>query len=327
MAIEAKVNLMRALERQLAEQITAADMARVLETVSDQLAGYDVTQIEGGPAEKDDLLEAYLTALRIQGRSEKTVVRYGYIIGRLMTALGVPTRDITVYHLRRFLADEKARGISDRTLEGNRQVFSAYFNWLQREGLIASNPTGNLGAIKYAKKIKEVYSEVDLEALKDACEDPRDRALVAILAATGCRVSEICRLDRADVDLVKLECTVLGKGNKERTVFLTPVAALHLKNYLRSRDDADPALFLSRRRRERLQPCGVQYILKKLSEAAHVAHVHPHKFRRTLATKLIRHGMPIQEVASILGHDKLDTTMEYVVLDKTDVRNAYRKFA
>lgn len=325
MAIEAKAVLLKSLEQQLATEITAADMARVLSAVSDQLAAFDVSQTAADDAQ-DDLLDAYVAAMRIEGRSEKTIARYTYLIGRMMESVKVNTRSITVYHLRQYLASEKARGSSDRTLESNRQVYNAYFNWLFREKLIDDNPVANLGAIKCAKKIKAVFSEADIERMKFCCKTIRDRAILAFMLSTGCRISEMCQLNRADVDLSTMECRVLGKGNKERIVFLDQVAAMLLREYLAQRTDDFPALFVGRLT-NRLSPNGVRKMLSAISEASTVERVHPHKFRRTLATSLIRHGMPIQEVAAILGHDKLDTTMQYVIMDKTDVKNAYRRYA
>ena len=325
MAIEAKALLLKNLEQQLSTAITAAEMSKVLSAVSDQLEEYSV-EYATKDIRMDDLLDAYTAAMQIQGRSEKTIKRYRYLIGRMMEDVNVPTRSITVYHLRQYLAKEKARGISDRTLEGTRQVFSAYFNWLHREQLIDTNPTANLGAIKYPKKIKVTYSEIDIEKMKFCCKTLRDRAIICFLLSTGCRISEMIRLNREDVDLNNLECTVLGKGNKERTVFLDPVTGMLIRDYLTQRKDDSPALFINKRK-QRLSAQGVRAMMVKLAKASAVDHVHPHKFRRTLATSLIRHGMPIQEVAAILGHDKLDTTMQYVVLDKTDVKNSYRKYA
>ena len=326
MSIEAKALLLKDMEQRLSTEITAADMGKVLSALADQLAGYQLMQTDPGVLDKDDLLDAYTAAMQIQGRSPKTIERYRYAILRMMKVVKVRTRSITVYHLRQYLAEEKARGISDRTLEGTRQVFSAYFNWLQREGLIDTNPTANLGAIKYQKKIKVTYTDIDIERLKYNCASIRDRAIVCFLRSTGCRISEMTQLNRNDIDLVNLECTVLGKGNKERTVYLDAVTGMLVKEYLAQRTDALPALFIGKGT-ERLKPGGVRYMLCHLAERASVNHVHPHKFRRTLATNLIRHGMPIQEVAAILGHDKLDTTMQYVVLDKTEVKNSYRKYA
>lgn len=326
MAIEAKATLLNEMERALATEVTAAELTRILTILTEKLDHYDLTMTALDGPQQDDLLDAYLSALAIEGRSKKTIERYRYLISRMMDAVRMPTRKITVYHLRKYLADEKARGISDRTLESTRQVFSAYFNWLQRERLIDQNPVGNLGVIKYQKKEKDVYSEVDIERMKFGCKSLRDRAIVTFLQATGCRISEMVGLNRDDVDLQSLECKVLGKGNKERTVFLDQVAAATLQAYLATRTDELPALFVGKGT-ERLHPGGVRKMLCDLGASAHVSHVHPHKFRRTTATNLIRHGMPIQEVAAILGHDKLDTTMQYVVLDKSDIKSSYRKYA
>lgn len=326
MAYEAKAAFMNDVERRLTTTLTAADMAAVMKIISDQLSGYNLESASADAPEKDDLLDVYLSAMAVEGRSAKTIERYRYLITRMMAAVGTRTRNITVYHLRKYLSDEKTRGISDRTLEGTRQVFSSYFNWLQRERLIDTNPTANLGPIKFQKKQKDIYSDVDLERLKFGCKSIRDRAIIAFLRATGCRISEMCALNRDDVDLKALECKVLGKGNKERVVFLDQVAAATISAYLATRTDDHPALFTGKGT-DRMKPGGIRKMLVDLGENANVTHVHPHKFRRTTATTLIRHGMPIQEVAAILGHDKLDTTMQYVILDKTDIKNAYRKYA
>lgn len=325
MAIEAKIMLLKNIETQLSTKATSADMSNILSVVADQLASFEVVQVEQN-ANTDDLLNAYISAMKVQGRSEKTINRYIYLINRAMKQIKTSTRDVTVYHLRQYLANEKERGISDSTLEGIRQVFSAYFNWLYRERLIDTNPTANLGPIKCTKKIKLIYSEVDVERMKFCCKTIRDRALLSFLLSTGCRISEVTQLNREDVDLINLECNVLGKGNKERTVYLDAVTGMLLRDYLNQRQDLKPALFIGKGT-DRISPSGVRQMLRKLENLSAVEHVHPHKFRRTLATNLIRHGMPIQEVAAILGHDKLDTTMQYVVLDKTDVKNSYRKYA
>lgn len=326
MSLGTKETLLDEMKEKLSDLLTANDMTKVLGLLTDELGNYDVTRLTDYEPEEDDLLSAYIDALKVQGRSVKTIERYRYAIGKLNAALKVPTRKITVHHLRRYLLNEKERGLSDRTLEGMRQVFSGYFNWLQREGLIDKNPTANLGAIHYAKKQKEILSEADIEELKYECENNRDRAIVCFLRATGCRISEVTGLNRDDVDLVNMKCRVLGKGNKERTVFLDQVAAMTLQKYLDGRTDLCPALFIGKGT-SRLKPGGIRLMLNKVACKAGVNHVHPHKFRRTMATNLIKHGMAIQEVAAILGHDKLDTTMEYVVLDTEGIKHEYQKFA
>ena len=326
MAIDAKVGFKSQIEMQLSKTVTADTMTQILTIVSDVLEGYEMREVFSASEQNEDLLECYLDALKVQGRSAKTIARYRYVIGKLIKTVGVPTRRITVYHLRTYLAKQQERGIKDTTTEGERQIFSAYFNWLQRESLIGRNPTANLGAIKCAKLKKKTFSESDIENLKNCCHSIRDRAIVCFLAATGCRISEVTELNRDAIDFMGLECLVHGKGNKERTVFINAVTADLLRKYFSSRKDACPALFCGKGCR-RLQPGGVRAMLKVLEAESGVDHVHPHKFRRTLATELSRRGMPIQEIANILGHDKIDTTMKYVVLNDEDIKYSYRRYA
>ena len=322
---EAKASLLAQTEKRLAQSVTVDVMNSVLRILSDILEGYEIRE-KAETEPHDDMLESYLAALKVQGRSKLTIDRYAYNIRRMMEAVKVPTRRITVYHLRQYLAAEKERGVADSTLEGLRQVLSAYFNWLQRESLIERNPVSNLGTIKVPKKQKKIYSEVDIAKLNGACKCVRDRAIISFLAATGCRISEATGLNRDSVDLTKLECVVRGKGNKERRVYLDAVTGMLIGEYLKTRKDDNSALFVGLRG-ERLRPNGVRYMMTELAKRAGVDHVHPHKFRRTLATELARHGMPIQEVAAVLGHEKIDTTMRYVVLDKKKNKNAYRRYA
>lgn len=328
MAIDAKQTMLSQIENGCADIVTARDMPRILKVINDVLEGFSVTQTvrEEWTAGEDDLLSSFVASLKISGRSDKTIARYTYVIGRFMAFAKVRTRSVNVYHIRLWLAAEKERGIQDSTLEGSRQVLSSYFGWLHREGLIERNPMGNVGTIKVPKKLKKTYSGVDLEKLNQACECIRDRAILHFLRATGCRISEMTGLNRDAVDLERLECVVHGKGNKERKVYLDDVAGEIVREYLASRTDKEEALFIGRRM-ERLKPGGVRIMLNKLGKAAGVEHVHPHKFRRTKATELTRHGMQIQEVAALLGHDKLDTTMRYVVLNNDDIKSSYRRYA
>lgn len=325
MAIEAKKSFTDQLEKRLGDFIPANQIAPIMAAVADTLELFSLTEVSPEASGPDDLLGAYLSALTVEGRSQKTIDRYAYIISRFMAYANVPTRQVSVYHLRSYLAAEKARGIADSTLEGYREIFSAYFNWLQRESLIEKNPTTNLGAIKCPKKQKQTYSEVDLERLSQGCTRIRDRAIIHFLSSTGCRISEMVELNRGDVDLDHLECVVHGKGDKERVVFLDAVAAMYIREYLATRSDDNPALFINHCN-QRMQPGGIRDMMVKLAGAVGVDHVHPHKFRRTLATDLARRGMPVQEVAAILGHEKLDTTMKYIVQDKDDTKQSYRRY-
>ena len=322
--IDAKVSFMTQMEAGLTDTLTVDQMKKMQTVGYSILDKFDLVELED-EMEQDDLLDCYVSAMKVECRSQKTIDRYVYVIGKMMEFVKVPTRRVSVYHLRNYLTHEKERGICEQTLEGYREIFSAYFNWLQRESLIDRNPCVNLGVIKVPKKEKKTYTDVELERLNWFCGNIRDRAILHFLRSTGCRISEITGLNRDQVNLELLECVVRGKGNKERTVYLDDVAGMILSEYLSGRIDDVPALFINKQH-DRLNPGGVRAMLNKLAEKAGVDHVHPHKFRRTLATGLARHGMPIQEVAKVLGHEKLDTTMKYVVLNKDDVKASYRRY-
>ena len=326
MSMDAKMDFLRQAEKAMADRVTAAEMDGIMKALNDVLEGYDMQAVRFMDDGKDDLLECYLDAMRVQNRSEKTLARYEYMIRRLMDHVKVPTRRIMVYHIRNFLSAEKERGLKDTSLESMRQIYSAYFNWLQRESLIEKNPCSNLGAIKCAKKEKKTYTKADIELLTQECRTVRDKAIIHFLASTGCRISEMTGLNRDQVDLEKLECVVHGKGNKDRKVFMNEVAGLFLTWYLNQRKDDNPALFLGRGG-VRLEPNGVRVMMEELQKRTGIDHVHPHKFRRTLATEMAKHGMQIQEVAHILGHEKIDTTMKYVVMDEDKTRSEYRRYA
>ena len=327
MAIDAKMSFLSQVEHRCADRLTVTDMSGLMGIISDLLQGFRMEELQQIRTEQeDDLLQSFVASMQVQGRSPKTIERYTYVLGRFMDYAKTPTRQINVYHIRNWIAAEKARGIQDSTLEGNRQVLSSYFGWLFRESLIEKNPVVNVGVIKVPKKQKKTYTDIDIEKLNQCCETLRDRAIVNFLRSTGCRISEMTGLDRDAVNLDALECVVHGKGNKDRTVYMDAVTGMILGEYLGTRKDGNPALFVGKRH-ERLQPGGVRCMLKKLGAEAGVDHVHPHKFRRTLATGLARHGMPIQEVMSLLGHEKLDTTMMYVNVDREDTKYSYRRYS
>ena len=328
MSTEAKMVFTNRLKGKLANNLPAFQIEQIVETVSECLFGFDLDLVTVESIDSGELLKTYLNALEIQGRSPKTIGRYDYIIRRMMDTVKIPTQEITVFHLRSYLTQEKERGVSNGTLEGIRQIFSAYFNWLQREGLLSQNPTANLGPIKSLKKVLTTYSEIDIEKLKQQCTCIRDKALVCFLYSTGCRISEVVNLNRSDISINSMECKVLGKGNKERAVYFDAVTGLILEQYLNERTDENEALFVGEKApHERLLPGGIRAMLHDLEKKAELEeHVHPHKFRRTRATRLVKHGMPIQEVAAILGHEKIDTTMKYVVLNNNDIKSSYQKY-
>ena len=326
MSVADKQTLICDIERKLASFLTADDITKVMQVFSESIGTFNISRVVDNvhDTESEELLKTFLSAKQLEGRSEKTIERYNYIIRRMYKVVNTPVSKISVFHLRNYLSDEKSRGVADSTLDGIRQVFSAYFSWLQKENLIVSNPTLNLNPIKAVKKVRKPYSTIDIERLKECCDKPRDKAIISLLLATGCRISEVCALNRNDINFISKEILVLGKGNKERTVFIDDVTVMLLQRYLEDRKDNLDALFIGKGS-ERLKPGGIRKLLNGIAKKAGVENTHPHRFRRTLATSLINHGMPIQEVASILGHEKLDTTMKYVYLNKTNVKNNYNK--
>lgn len=326
MSIQAKQLLIKDIKQEIDDYLPATQSDRVIKSINDALVSYEVEEVSGSyDAKSDELLIAFIDAKEIEGRSKKTLNRYRYILEKMIQGIGIPVSRMTVFHIRSYLMQEKKRGLSDSSLEGLRSVLSSFFSWLYQEGLIQANPLANISTIKCTKQIKLPFSQLELELIKQACRTSRERALVSFLKATGCRVGEVCLLDRDAVDLKNLECKVLGKGDKERIVYLDEVACMELEKYLKSRTDDDPCLFRGIRGRSTEQ--GVRALLKSLEKRSGVVNVHPHRFRRTLATNLIDRGMPIQEVAYILGHDNINTTMKYVFIEKTNVKAAYRKYS
>ena len=327
MSIQAKQLFTADVQSEVGKFLTAVDTKKVTDVVTDKLADYELIENDHEGIDSDSLnyLGLFLDAKRVEGRSEKTVNRYSYIIERMLKEIGTPVSRISKYHIRSYLMGLKDHGLQDSSIEGVRACASSFFGWLWKEGLINSNPCANVGAIKCQKKIREPFSSIEIAQIKEGCETLRDKALIRFLLTTGCRISEVCSLNRDDVDFKELECNVLGKGNKERTVYIDSECALMLKKYLESRTDNSPALFEGRGT-DRLTPHGARFALKLIEEKTGVTNIHPHRFRRTLATNLINHGMPIQEVAFVLGHEKIDTTLRYVYMEKTNVKNSYRKY-
>ena len=313
--------------------LTDDQLQAVQDAIALQLHDYEIQErtteiavVDGSP---DAMLAKFLATKRIEGKSEATVLRYRDACYMMIHSLNRPLPEISTYDLRYYLAEYKrCRKVSNRTLDGLRRCFSSFFGWLAAEGLIGRNPCAALNQIKYAKVVKKPYSGPEMERLKQACTSIRDLALLDFLYASGCRVSEVVRLNRSDINFLSCDAIVLGKGNKERTIYLTPVALMHLTDYLNDRKDDNPALFVSLKApHNRLSKAGIEAALKALGRRAGVDNVHPHRYRRTLATNLLDRGANIQDVAAILGHADLKTTQVYCYISQHNVQAAYRRYA
>lgn len=327
MSVADKQVLIKNIKNDLISKLSCDDLFMVMEVVANNLSVCSVNIDEIKNDDSADLLNAFISSKQIEGCSLKTLEHYRYVLEKMYEKINIPIRNISVYHIRNYLAGLKSRGISDRTLNGYRSVMCSFFGWLFRENLIPTDPCINLSRIKYAKLERLPFDSVEIEKLKEGCTNIRDKALVCFLISTGCRIGEVTKLNKSDVDFQNLEVRVLGKGNKERTVYIDDITAMYLKQYFESRTDDNEALFSGiGKRSERLTQHGVRFMLTKLSEKVGVVNIHPHRFRRTLATNLIKRGMSIQDVAYILGHDKIDTTMKYVYIEKNNVKNAYYRY-
>ena len=306
----------------------AADL--VQDVLVMQLNRYEVmercTEVSVRDDSAEGQLKKFLATKRVEGMADSTLRRYAEINRALLSYLGKPLEEVTTYDIRFYLSVRRQIGkVSNRSLDGMRRCYSSFFSWLAAERLISHNPCAALAQIKSRKVVKKPYSAAEMEKIRKSCKNIRDLALVDFLYATGCRVSEVSRLDISDVDFERMECVVLGKGNKERRVYLTEVAAMHLQEYLNTRTDSCGALFAGKGRR--LGKNGIEVVVKNLGKRAGVENVHPHRYRRTLATNLLDRGMNIQDVAAILGHADLKTTQIYCYISQANVKSAYRKYA
>lgn len=275
-----------------------------------------------------DLLALFLTAKEVEGCSPKTLAYYEMTLRHMDTALDKPYGQITSDDLRQYLNDyEATRHTSKVTIDNIRRIMSSFFSWLEDEDYIVKSPVRRIHRVKTAQVAKEVLTDENLEALRGACKSRRDLAVVDLLASTGMRIGELVRLNRSDVNMQERECLVTGKGNKQRPVYFDARTKLHLTEYLQNRTDNSPALFVALDSTGKRVTVGAMELrLRALGKAAGVKRVHPHKFRRTLATHAIDKGMPIEQVQKLLGHAKIDTTMHYAMVNQNNVKASHRRY-
>ena len=276
----------------------------------------------------EQLMSAFLSAKKVEGCSEKTLEYYRATLHKMLLGIDKGIAEITTNDVRQYLSDFKERrGSSKVTIDNIRRIFSSFFSWLEDEDYIAKNPVRRIHRVRADTLVKEIISDESLEILRDSCTEMRDLAMIDMLASTGMRVGELVRMNISDIDFQERQCVVFGKGNKERTVYFNARTKIHLSNYLQSRKDSNPALFVSLSEPfNRLSISGVEKRLRLLGDRINIAKVHPHKFRRTLATTAIDRGMPIEQVQKLLGHVKIDTTLHYAMVGQNNVKNSHRKF-
>lgn len=276
----------------------------------------------------DDYLKMFLDAKKIEGCSERTLLYYRTTMVRFFEINLDPVRKITTECIRKYLADyQKINNCSNATVDNIRRNISSFFSWMEEEDHILKSPMHRIHKIKTKKQVKEVISDESIEKLRDSCNCPRDLAIIDLLYSTGIRVGELVNLNRNDINFEERECVVFGKGDKERRVYFDAKAKLHLQNYLKSRNDDNPALFVTLDApHDRLKISGVEIRLRELGRKQNLERIHPHKFRRTMATRAIDKGMPIEQVQKILGHSQIDTTMQYAIVNQSNVKASHRRY-
>lgn len=327
-----KDEIVAAILQEMMPLLNDAQMAALKETVRAKLCAYDIKKKETALMCTDqngqNYLQVFLETFRQNGKSEGTIEQYKLHLSRMLAYIGKNVQQIEDDDLIDYMHKYKQlRSVSGRYINNMRLVFNSFFRWLQRRKVIQRNPVDGLEPVKYRQVIKKPLSAEELEKVRCACEQERDLAIVEFLYSSAVRVSELTALDRDDIRWESDDVLVLGKGNKEREVYLNARAHLHLRQYLENRTDNNPALFVgSRAPYKRLTRAGVEYILSRIGERAGVENVHPHRFRRTSATDLLRMGMPIEQVQELLGHVKIETTRIYCTVTKEQVKSSHRKY-
>lgn len=327
-----KEEIISVIKSEMINYLDAAQMTRLDKVLEHVLWDVTISKTENKPVQaecsNDELLQAFVDAKSLEGCSKKTIKYYRSTIAKMLTEINKSSVAITTEDLRKYLTEyQKVNNCSKGNLDNIRRIFSTYFMWLENENYILKSPVRRIHKIKTTKPVKETIADESMEIMRDNVAHPRDLAIIDMLASTGMRVGELCTLNRTDIDFDNQECVVLGKGDKERIVYFDARTKVHLQNYLQSRTDNNPALFVSLLKPyNRLEISGVEVRLRKLGKKLNIDKIHPHKFRRTLATKAIDKGMPIEQVKTLLGHNSIETTMEYAIVNQTNVKNSHKKY-
>ena len=324
-----KEKVIKEIEQKMASILNNEQKEKLKEVLLYTFYNIEVTRIKDELVEDTtDYAKMFIAAKRIEGCSERTLNYYETTIKTMVDKLSKKVNSIETEDLRNYLSEYQAKNnCSKVTIDNVRRILSSFFAWLEDEDYIMKSPVRRIHKVKATQTVKETYTDEELEEMRDACVEIRDLAMVDFLASTGVRVGELVNLDRVDIDMQERSCVVLGKGGKEREVYFDARTKIHLQNYLNTRTDNNPALFVSLLRPyDRLKISGVEIRLRELGKRIDIKKIHPHKFRRTMATKAIDKGMPIEQVQVLLGHRKIDTTLQYAMVNQNNVRNSHKKF-
>ena len=327
-----KQDILKSISDNLKFRFTENQVEKISEIISVELSKYDIqvklTDVEEVKRDNQNLVNLFLSAKCIEGCSDKTIHYYQTSIEKLLISISKEIRDINTNDIRCYLAEQQnEKQLSKITIDNLRRIFSSFFSWLEDEDYITKSPVRRIHKVRTDTLIKEVLSDENMEILRDSCTEIRDIAMIDLLSSTGIRVGELVKMNRDDIDFQERQCVVFGKGNKEREVYFNARTKIHLKRYLETRIDDNSALFVSLSSPyTRLTISGVESRLRILGKRVNLLKVHPHKFRRTLATMAIDKGMPIEQVQKLLGHVKIDTTLHYAIVNQNNVKLAHRRY-
>lgn len=331
--MDCREKLINGMRNALANKLSADDAAYVMNVLAVKLNEYELTDRCTELAVIDDsdevILKNYRGCLLIEGKSQRTVKAYCYAVKAMAKEIGKHLRDIKTNDIRVWMANSMISGKKHTTLSNQRNYANTFFTWMKEEGYIEENPCDPIKPVKTPHVERKAFSDEEIDALRYACKKPIERALIEFLLSSGVRNEECCNMLVSDVDLSKKTVFVRGgKGNKDRTTYISPVCKKYLVEYLNSRKYDCEYLFASRYAKKigKYTTDGILNLVKKIAKRANVENVHPHRFRRTLATTLAKRGMPIQEIQKILGHAEIATTQRYIDTDNTSVESSYRKF-
>ena len=310
---------------EMADYLNISQMKKLQETLLKHLAENEAKTEEIPNVE---YLKMFIDAKQIEGCSERTLQYYRVTIEHMLGSIDTPIRKITTDEIRGYLVDyQKVNNCSKVTVDNVRRNMSSFFSWLEEEDYILKSPMRRIHKIKTKQPVKDTITDEMIEKLRDHCTCVRDLAMIDLLYSTGIRVGELVGLNISDIDFEERECIVFGKGDKERRVYFDAKAKLHLQEYIESRTDNNPALFVTLDApHARLKISGVEIRVRELGRKLNIDKIHPHKFRRTMATRAIDKGMPIEQVQKILGHSQIDTTMQYAIVNQNNVKVSHRRY-
>lgn len=326
-----KAQFITSIITSLASTLNDYQLSILKSTLESELSNYQLTPSlslsQQTQKENADLKSAFLSAKRIEGCSDRTLKYYESVITQFIDNQPSKVQNISTNNIRTYLSNyEQTSGASHVSIDNMRRILSSFFSWLEDEDYIVKSPVRKIHKIRSEQKVKETFSEEELECMRDNCHSARDLAIIDMLASTGMRIGELVLLNRSDINYHERQCIVLGKGNKQREVYFNARAKLHLQAYINSRTDSEDALFVSYKHHTRLTINAIERMIRHLGRSLNISKSHPHKFRRTLATMAIDKGMPIEQVQRLLGHSKIDTTLHYAMVNQQNVKAAHRKF-